>query len=196
MVRIRPVSLSAITDIYPETLGCKLGEVSNQHLVENEFIRRIKKHQGILHKISFVYADDKWDRQDLRQEIILQLWKSYPSFKGESEFSTWMYRVALNTAITQVRNKKAKSIKYQKYKEKVRTDDTVDYSDDIQMLYRGISHLNRVEKAIILLYLDDKSYKEMAEALGISVKNISVKLVRIKAKLAEIIQKLQKNDEF
>ncbi|WP_439473745.1 RNA polymerase sigma factor [Algoriphagus formosus] len=159
--------------------------------IEKEFISRIEKHQGIIHKICFVYAKNESDRKDLYQEIILQLWKSYPGFKGNSSFSTWMYRVALNTAITQ--NKKPKLLLL-KTEVSPEIDDRVskmEASEDIKVLYEAISHLNKIEKAIILLWLDEKSYDEIAETIGISVKNVSVKLVRIKSKLAQLIQKLQ-----
>jgi RNA polymerase sigma-70 factor, ECF subfamily len=159
--------------------------------IEKEFIAKIDKHQGILHKICFVYATNNADKEDLYQEIILQLWKSYASFKGKSEFSTWMYKVALNTAITL--NKKATFF----YKSSENISGTFDYtesmeySEDIKILYRAISKLSKIEKAIILMWLEEKSYDEIAETIGITVKNVSVKLVRIKNKLAEIIEKLQ-----
>lgn len=159
--------------------------------IEVEFIAEISKNQAILHKICFLYAKNKMEREDLYQEITLQLWKSYPSFKGKAEFSTWMYRVALNTAVTAIKksslfidNRKAIPGLYD-------LDKSMDYSEDIQILYKAISHLNEVEKAIVLLWLEEKSYHEIAETVGISVKNVSVRLVRIKARLAELIEKIQ-----
>ena len=163
--------------------------MQNQREIEKEFVKRIQKHQGILHKICFVYSNNNADKEDLYQEIVLQLWKSYPSFRKEAKFSTWMYRVALNTAITL--NKKAS-----KFKTKVLISDdyTVeqvdDYSEDIKILYRAISKLSKIEKAIILLWLEEKTYSEIAEIVGISEKNVSVKLVRSKKKLAKLIKKI------
>ena len=153
--------------------------------IEADFIGRLKTHQGILHKICFIYANDKLDRQDLYQEIIFQLWRSFPSFKGQSEFSTWMYRVALNTAITMVKKRNDRKLKFKQYSDHFQPETGIDYTEDIQILHKAIAHLNRIEKAIVLMYLEEKSYKEMAEALGMTVKNISVKLVRIKSKLAK-----------
>lgn len=159
--------------------------------IEKEFIARIEKHQGILHKICFVYAKSKAEKEDLYQEIILQLWKSYASFKGRSAFSSWMYRVALNTAITQCKKANWITINTSKKEATFDLQKSMDYSEDIKTLYRAIYHLNKIEKAIILMWLEEKTYDEIAEIMGISVKNVSVKLVRIKVKLAQIIQRLQ-----
>jgi len=158
--------------------------------IEKEFILKIQHHQGILHKICFVYAKNKSDKEDLYQEMILQLWKSYPSFKGQAEFSTWMYRVALNTAITFTKKASIFINRKAPRSESYDLEKAMDFSEDIRILYKAISQLNKIEKAIILLWLEEKSYTEIAETVGISVKNVSVKLVRIKAKLAEMIKKL------
>jgi len=153
--------------------------VQNQKQREQEFIARIQKHQGILHKICFVYSHNNADKEDLYQEIVLQLWKSYPSFRQESKFSTWMYRVAFNTAITL--NKKASKFKN---KAEISDDYTVekvdDYSEEIKLLYKAISKLSKIEKAIVMLWLEQKTYNEIAEIIGISEKNVGVKLVRSK----------------
>ncbi len=161
-------------------------ERTHQH-----FLELIHRQQSIIHKICFVYCKNKTDREDLQQEIILQLWKSFPSFKENAAFSTWMYRVALNTAINQTRrpgllidSSSTSELPYD-------PSDFYDLSEEIQILYRAISQLRKVEKAIIILWLEEKSYEEIAEAIGISVKNVSVKLVRIRPRLAEIIKKLQ-----
>ena len=156
-----------------------------------QFLELIHRHQSIIHKICFIYTKNSSDREDLQQEIILQLWKSFPSFKGDAAFSTWMYRVALNTAINQTKrpgllidSTSTPDIPY---------DPTESYhlSEEIHILYRAISRLKKVEKAIILLWLEEKSYEEIATSIGITVKNVSVKLVRTREKLAEIINKLQ-----
>jgi RNA polymerase sigma-70 factor (ECF subfamily) len=163
--------------------------VQNQIEIEKEFVKQIQKHQGILHKICFVYSNNTADKEDLYQEIVLQLWKSYPSFRKEAKFSTWMYRLALNTAITL--NKKASKFKN---KAQLSDDYTVeqvdDYSEDIKILYKAISKLSKIEKAIILLWLEEKTYREIAEIVGITEKNVSVKLVRSKKKLGKLIKKI------
>lgn len=158
---------------------------------ENEFVERIQKHQGILHKICFVYSNTRADKEDLYQEIVLQLWKSYTSFRGAAKFSTWMYRVALNTAIRL--NKKAAKFKNtrRKLNTEVASEETPDYSEDIRILYEAISKLSKIEKAVILLWLEEKTYGEISEIVGISEKNVSVKLVRSKRKLAKIINSIR-----
>lgn len=158
--------------------------------IEKDFVAKIQNHQGVLHKICFVYSTPKTTKEDLYQEIVLQLWRSYSSFRGEAKFSTWMYKVAINTAITL--NKKLtffeniSSLESSEYA----NEEVVDYSEDIKILYKAISKLNKIEKAIILLWLDEKPYSEISEIIGISEKNVSVKMVRSKKKLAEIIKKL------
>lgn len=158
---------------------------------QQHFLELIHSHQSIIHKICFVYCKNKADQEDLQQEIILQLWKSFPSFLENAAFSTWMYRVALNTAINQTRRpgllldtSSSPEIPYD-------PSDSYHLSEEIHILYRAISRLQKVEKAIILLWLEEKSYEEIAETIGITVKNVSVRLVRIRTKLAEIISKLQ-----
>ena len=159
--------------------------------IENEFIAQIEAHQGILHKICFVYANTNTDKDDLYQEIILQLWKSYPSFQGKSKFSTWMYRVALNTAITLTKRPKLVFKDLENHTVAVSIEPAMDYSEDVKLLYKAISQLNKIEKAIVLLWLEEKSYVEISEAIGLTVSNVSVKLTRLKAKLAQLIERLQ-----
>jgi len=158
---------------------------------EKEFLEQIKLHQNIIHKICFIYCKNKSDKEDLYQEIVLQLWKSYQSFNGRSAFSTWMYRVALNTAITTTK-------KFCFFVDTGGLPDIafdnecmIDLSEEIKLLYKAISQLDKVEKAIILLWLENKSYEEISDTIGITVKNVSVKLVRIKARLAITIKHLQ-----
>ncbi len=164
--------------------------MQNHREIEKAFIEQIQKHQGILHKICFVYSNSNEDKEDLYQEIVLQLWKSYPSFRKEAKFSTWMYRVALNTAITL--NKKAAFFKNHKtpLSDEYAIAEVIDYSEDIKILYKAISKLSKIERAIIMLWLEEKAYSEISEIIGISEKNVSVKLVRSKKKLEQIIKKL------
>ncbi len=158
---------------------------------EKEFLDSIKAHQNIIHKICFVYCRRKSDKEDLYQEIILQLWKSYPSFNNRSAFSTWMYRVALNTAITMTKKNWLFTETDKLPDISAENENMMELSEEIRILFKAISQLEKVEKAIILLWLEEKSYEEIAETIGITVKNVSVRLVRIKAKLADTIKKLQ-----
>jgi RNA polymerase sigma-70 factor (ECF subfamily) len=159
--------------------------------IKTEFLDELDRHHGILQKICFVYSKNSLEKEDLCQEIILQLWKSYPSFKRESAFSTWMYRVALNTALSLTKKNQLFIKSEEIYESSFDMEYSMNLTEDIKVLYRAISQLNKVEKAIILLWLEDKSYEEIADTIGMSVKNISVRLVRIKAKLKELIKKYQ-----
>lgn len=160
--------------------------------LEGEFVNLIDVNQNILHKICRLYTYDDASHQDLFQEMVIQLWKSYPSFNGESKFSTWMYRIALNTAITLYRAKKKKveiieledsvlNIKYEEYD--ARKDEQLNH------LYRVVRELNDVEKALVYLYLEDKCYEEISETLGISEVNARVKMNRVKNKLKVLINR-------
>jgi len=154
---------------------------------KKEFSELIEKYQAIIHKVTMVYTNGPADREDLFQEICLQLWRSYPNFREEAKFSTWMYRVALNTAISNVRKQKTDLHFEQLHNNDRMEAEPSDEKEQIQLLYRAISKLNQIDKAIILLWLDEKSYDEIASILGISKTNVSVKLVRIKRKLEEMI---------
>ena len=158
---------------------------------ETAFLQLIEKHQSIIHKTCFMYCRNNADKEDLYQEITLQLWKSFPSFKGKAAFSTWMYRIALNTAITMTKRPGMRLVKKEVPVVPYELDLTNELSEDVKILYRAIAQLNRIEKGIILLWLEEKSYSEIAETFGITVKNVSVKLVRIKSKLADIIKNIQ-----
>jgi RNA polymerase sigma-70 factor (ECF subfamily) len=136
--------------------------------------------------------DDPEDIADLYQEMVLQLWISYPNFKGESAFSTWMYRVCLNTALTFFKKKKKKDGIFSSFEitGMDRADSSIDASK-IELLYKAIKKLNDVDKAIIILFLEDKSHKEIGELLGISEGNARIRLHRAKDKLKEIINQYQ-----
>ena len=164
--------------------------MQNSQIIKKDFIKRIQEHQGILHKICFMYAKTGTDKEDLYQEIVLELWKSYSSFENKSKFSTWMYRVALNTAITYIKKSSRFHAAGTGMINFVEHEDSSAYSEDVKILYAAISHLNSIDKAIVLLWLEEKTYAEIADTVGISEKNVSVKMVRIKRKLAKIIKKI------
>ena len=158
------------------------------------FSELIEKNQAIIHKITLVYASNRANREDLFQEICLQLWKAYPNFRKEAKFSTWLYRVALNTAISTVRKEKY-NVAFELLRE---TDQFLDESkhekEKVNLLYRAISGLNSIDKAMILLWLDEKTYEEIATIIGTSKSNVSVKLVRIKKKLQELVNNTVKQE--
>lgn len=157
---------------------------------EQEFLNRIESHKGILYKVSKMYMDTHDDQQDLFQEIICQLWKSYDSFRNESQFSTWMYRVAVNTAIVFLKKEKRKVDKYEIASENVKEEegDSQIKENQIEHFYRAVQKLEKIDKAIIFYQLEGFSHKEIGENLGISEGNARVKLNRAKEKLKEIIK--------
>lgn len=157
---------------------------------EQEFLARIESHKGILHKVSKMYMDNTDNQQDLFQEIICQLWKSYDSFKGESQFSTWMYRVAINTAIIFLKKEKKKVDKYEIASENIKEDESDSHikESQIEHFYKAVQKLDKIDKAIIFYQLEGFSHREIGENLGISEVNARVKLNRAKEKLKEIIK--------
>ena len=159
-------------------------------LSENDFLELLANEQNIIHKICRIYAHDEATQKDLFQEISIQLWKSYPSFQGKSKFTTWMYRVGLNTAITLYRKNK-RVIRGEDYSvlSELKADEEYDNTKDIQIswLYEQIDSFTEIEKALILLYLEDKKYTEIGETLGISEVNARVKISRLKRKLKAML---------
>lgn len=158
--------------------------------LEKEFVEQLEANQNIVHKICRLYTDNQDAHNDLFQEVTIQLWKAYPKFRGDSKFSTWMYRVALNTAITLYRKSKRR-VQTQSYdmvefkiKDTTEDDETM---EQLTLLYGAVKQLNDIEKGLVFLYLEDKNYKEIAETLGISEVNARVKMNRIKTKLTNII---------
>jgi len=156
---------------------------------KDKFISVIKDNQNLIFKICYSYCSNPENRKDLQQEILLQLWNSFSKFDGRVKLSTWIYRIALNTAISFYRNDC-------KHKDKKVTIDASiislsnfeyvpEQDESIVMLYQFINKLNEMDKALILLYLDDNKYKDIAEILGISETNVATKINRIKKILKE-----------
>lgn len=161
---------------------------------KQKFLNDVHENQRIIQKICHVYCDNTDDRDDLRQEIILQLWHSYPKYRREAKFSTWMYQIAFNTAITNLkRSKRNPEMRSLSSDEKINIDSFENNcnQDNIETLYKSISYLSEVDKAIIMLYLDKKSYEEIGYILGITLKNVGVKLTRIRKKLRAIYNNIK-----
>ncbi len=157
------------------------------------FITAIKNNEGLIYKIASVYTNDKEDREDLIQEIIYQLWKSFDSFKQQSSLSTWMYRVAMNVSIHHLKIAKRKILIVPINGEVLNVDDADDngLEDKWKYLRQQLDKLNLLDKGIIMLYLENKSYEEIAGITGISLTNVGTRLSRIKEKLkTQISQKL------
>lgn len=156
--------------------------------MEKEFTNYINDHRGLLYKICNLYCKGAEDRKDLFQEMVLQLWKAFPSFKGASSPSTWMYRVALNTAISNYRKETRRPRKQEVdpvFFEVPDINNLPMQLENQRILYAAIAKLNDMEKAVILLYLDEKSYAEIADVLGITLSNVGVRINRIKNKLSQ-----------
>lgn len=153
--------------------------------MKKEFTKLLKENQGIVYKICQIYFYNRLDKEDYFQEIVIELWKAFPNFKGQSKFSTWMYRVSLNTAIDLLRKEKTqpKLIKFDQQELHIPENSTKEISDKQEKLYRAINLLSEIEKAIIILYLEDYSYKEISEIVGISETYTGVKINRIKTEL-------------
>lgn len=158
--------------------------------LEHHFVTNLEKNQNIVHKICRIYTHDQESHNDLFQEITIQLWKAYPKFRGDSKFSTWMYRVALNTAITLYRKSK-RSIKTEDIDTvsfKIKADEYDDETEkQLKLMYDAVKELNDIDKALVFLYLEDQSYKDISETLGISEVNARVKMNRVKAKLKSLL---------
>lgn len=157
--------------------------------MKDKFTDDILTHQALIHKISRMYRDTLEDQEDLFQEIVYQLWKSYPKFQGKSKITTWMYRIGLNTAMATFRKPKvnvdySSVIPEQKISQESQTDS---WREDL--LFAAIRKLDEDERAFIALYLDDLCYAEISEVIGISENNVGVRLNRIKTKLKTILNK-------
>jgi RNA polymerase sigma-70 factor (ECF subfamily) len=153
---------------------------------EKEFIKMIKENQAIINKVCFGYTNNLEDRNDLRQEIIIQIWKAFSNFNHKSKISTWIYRIALNTAISNFRKNK-RIIKSNEllpaYYQIPEIAENKELEENILRLYQLIHGLDDLDKAIMLLYLDNSSYSDIAEIVGISETNVATKISRIKLKL-------------
>lgn len=162
--------------------------------MEHQFLAMIEENQKTLYKVSLMYSDGPEHQQDIYQDIVLNLWTSFPTFKGESKTSTWVYRIALNTCVSELRKKNSRPLTTPLTYD---IDSLIDpstssgqafgaYREQVRELYRLISRLSELERAIILLWLDEKSYDEIASILGITPSNVGVKINRIKEKLRKM----------
>ncbi len=159
--------------------------------MEKDFIQLINTNRGLIYKVCNLYCHNDDDKKDLFQEIVLQLWVSYPNFRKEALSTTWLYRVALNTAISNFRKESRKPERSSISTNELQIPDMNLYQsekDDLSLLQKAIEQLSEIEKAIIMLYLEDKSYDEIAEIIGITHSNVGVRINRIKIKLEKIIK--------
>jgi RNA polymerase sigma-70 factor (ECF subfamily) len=151
--------------------------------LEKEFIDLLDANQGILYKITRLYAEDQEDEKDLRQEIIFQAWRSFPRFEGRAKFSTWLYKIALNTSLTHIRKESPKKAELKEVQSESLSNDSR------ELLIQYIRHFSDIEKLVIMLHLDGYPNEEIASISGLSKNHVAVKLHRLKTTLAERLQK-------
>lgn len=156
-----------------------------------DFLKTIKENEGIIFKLIRIYAEQIDDQKDLYQEIVYQLWKSFHTFQGNSKISTWIYKVALNTSLAHINLKKkhSKTLSIQDIRFQMEEKNDIQSEDKITEMYQQIKQLNEIDRAIIFLFLEGKSYEEIASITGFTLTNIGTRLNRIKLKLKTKIAK-------
>lgn len=159
---------------------------------QEAFVKMIQQYEGTIFKIARLYIRTETDLNDMYQEIVLQLWKAFPSFQGKSSPGTWLYRVALNTAITYLKKRKRRVETVTLYEgiDQFRADEEQGVKSQITMLYEMVSKLDGLDKGLVLLYLENKSHQEIADIIGISVSNVGTRINRIKKKLKQQAKQL------
>ena len=161
-----------------------------QQQLEREFVSIIREYERVIYKVCYMYTTPNASLNDLYQEVVLNVWRSFTKFRKECKISTWIYRIALNTCISFIR--KEKNIpEFVTLNPEVNTlvDENDPMHEMLRQLYRLINQLGQLDKSIILLYLEEKSYDEIAEITGLTVTNVATKLSRIKDKLKKMKQK-------
>ena len=155
--------------------------------VEKEFLSMIEKQKRTIYKVCYMYANDQDDLNDLFQETVLNLWKSFSRYRGDSSLNTWVYRIAMNTCITFLRRSNARPQTIPMTAQMASTlEADEETTEQLKELYKLINQLGKLERALILLWLEERSYQEMAEILGISKNNVAVKLNRVREKLKKM----------
>ncbi len=154
--------------------------------LEKEFLNMIEEQKRTIYKVCYMYAKDQDDLDDLFQETVLNLWKCFPRYRGDSNFNTWVYRIAMNTCITFLRysGTRPNTIPITADMAQIAADEGT--AAQLQELYKLINQLGKLERALILLWLEERSYQEIADILGISKANVAVKLNRIREKLKKM----------
>ncbi|WP_373074373.1 RNA polymerase sigma factor [Zeaxanthinibacter enoshimensis] len=158
---------------------------------EEAFVAIIQEHEGVIYKITTVYTNSVSEQQDLYQDIVYQLWKAYDSFRGESKVSTWMYRVALNTAFNRLRKENRRPRPVALDHVNIWPAETYDKEFELRLraMYEQIHQLNDLDKGLILLLLEGKKYEEIAEITGLSRSNVGTRISRIKERLRKKMTK-------
>jgi RNA polymerase sigma-70 factor (ECF subfamily) len=169
------------------------GNAANTHQRMNnevQFMELIAQHRGIILKLTSLYAADANDRADLYQDVLMQAWRAFPSFRGDAKFSTWLYRVCLNTLLSARRKKELATSEMTPMAENLAADAPAGRSEDAQRLHSAIRMLAPTDKAIVSLHLDGYDNGEIAALMGITTNNAGVKLHRIKNQLASMLKNM------
>lgn len=155
--------------------------------IEKEFLTVVREYERVIYKVCYIYTTPNAPLNDLYQDVVLNLWKAFPKFRRECKVSTWIYRIALNTCISFIRREK-NIPEFVTLNQEVdwMTEDNDPLQELLRQLYKMINRLGQLDKSIILLYLEEKSYEEIAEITGLSVTNVATKLSRIKDKLKKM----------
>ena len=152
---------------------------------EQEFSRMVRENKSTIYTVCYMFSNDEDEVSDLFQETLINLWKGFESFRHESKLSTWIYRVAMNTCISADRKKRRQGSKVP-LSMNINLYDDEDYeTKQVRQLHERIQRLDLIDRALVMMWLEGMSYEEIAEVVGISVKNVGVKLVRIKEKLKQ-----------
>lgn len=165
-------------------------------VITDQFLAVVEAHKGIIYKVANAWCRQAEDRKDLVQEIIIQLWKAFGHYDSrQAQYSTWMYRIALNVAISFYRRESRRQATAGKLEvavlEMMDTGPEMETDERLQQLQRFIHDLRELDRALILLYLEEKSHQEMAEILGISVTNVATKIGRIKVLLRQQFSRIK-----
>lgn len=157
-------------------------QANDEIAMKEEFLEVLSNYQGIIHKVNLIYFRNKTDREDNLQEIVYQLWKSFPGLQNRNSIGSWMYAVSINTSISKLR--KSNHIEYHEVLPEL--PDGIDFfekislDENVGLLMKAIYHLNEIDKSIMLLYLEEKSYGEISEIIGMSESNVGVRINRAK----------------
>lgn len=155
---------------------------------EERFLQLVREHQRIIHRLVGLYANDRDQRKDLEQETLLQAWKGWPTYRGDAKFSTWLYRICLNTILTQKRRPQVVQRHDGLDQLRSATDDPTHRQDDSERLHRAMCQLNETDRAMMSMHLEGFDQAEIAEMTGITANNVGVKMHRIKKRLADLLQ--------
>lgn len=160
--------------------------INKMDKLEQEFMSVIREYERVIYKVCYLYTTPHATLNDLYQDVVLNLWKAFPKFRQECKISTWIYRIALNTCISFIRKEKNIPEIVTLTQEADRTEEDDETQEMLRQLYRMINRLGQLEKSIVLLYLEEKSYEDIAEITGLTVTNVATKLNRIKTKLRKM----------